>query len=162
MGMDIYSSSGVVFSLEDALPAVLRKSKKTDIANAVESVKSKWKFDGKKNGLVHIKDKATLQDWIISVAGELVDKNGEYMDSLALQDLFEIVMESLGIELPAYSFDYWSRGRINGWDVPLETPCIIFESHGLFEKKMTKAGKRLANLLGMKEVEESTWTIMSV
>jgi hypothetical protein len=100
--------------------------------------------------------------WLLSVAEGLVDKEGEYMDSLAFQDLFQIVAESLGISLPPHEFDYWARGRISGWEVPLETPCIVFNSGGLFEKRMTKEGKRLAALLGRGEVEESTWTVMSV
>jgi hypothetical protein len=161
MGMDVYSSSGVVLSLEDALPAILRKSKKQDVTRAVEAVKGQWKIE-KKNGLEDVKDRATMCSWLLSVAEGLVDKDGEYMDSLAFQDLFQIVTETLKIDLPAYSFDYWARGRINGWEVPLETPCIVFGSDGLFEKRMTKEGKRLAALLGVREVEEITWTIMSV
>jgi hypothetical protein len=161
MGMDIYSSSGVVLPLEEALLAILSKAKKPGVLKAVQAVQSQWKSDDKK-GVEEVKDKESLASWLLSVAEGLVNKEGEYMDSLALQDVFQIVTDSLGISLPAYEFDYWSRGRISGWDVPLGVPCIVFGVHGLFEKRMTKEGKRLAALLGRGEIEESTWTVMSV
>jgi hypothetical protein len=161
MGIDIYSSSGVVVPLEDALPAILRKSKKADVLKAVEAVQAQWRIADKK-GVEGVRDKSSLASWLLSVAEGLVDREGEFMDSLAFQDLFQIVVESLGIPLPPYEFDYWTRGRIEGWEVPLDSPCIVFRSGGLFEKRMTKEGKRLASLLGRGEVEESTWTVMSV
>jgi hypothetical protein len=40
--MDIYSSSGVVLPLGEALPAILRKAKKADVLKAVEAVKGQW------------------------------------------------------------------------------------------------------------------------
>ena len=76
--------------------------------------------------------------------------------------LFEIICENLKIELPAFKFDYWTRSRVSGWEVPVNTPCIVFSNDGLFETKMTKEGKRLAALLGVKKIESSSWTFMSV
>jgi hypothetical protein len=37
----------------------------------------------------------------------------------------------------------------------------MFESHSLFETKMTKSGKELAKTLGLKEITETTWTVHS-
>lgn len=160
MGMDIYSNSGVVFSLKDALPSIFRKVKKSEVKLVVQILRERWNAEDK-GGLDGVKDKESLSSWMCSVADGLV-KDGEYMDSLAFEDLFQIVVEAIGISLPAYSFDYWTRGRINGWDVPIGTPCIVFDVSELFETKMTKEGKRLAALLGTKEIQQSTWTIMSV
>lgn len=161
MGMDIYSNSGVVVPVSEAAAAIFRKAKKEDVLKAVESVRANWDISDK-SGLEVVQDAGSLADWVALVAERLVDKEGEYLDSLALVNLFEIICENLGIELPLFEFDYWTRARISGWEVPTNTPCVVFSSDGLFETKMTKEGKRLAAILGTKEIESSTWTIMSV
>jgi hypothetical protein len=161
MGMDIYSNSGVVLPVADAAAAIFRKADKEQVLRAVEEVKAKWDMTDK-SGLDGINDAHSLVAWVAEVAERLVNKEGEYIDSLALVNLFEILCESLEIELPLFEFDYWTRSRISGWEVPTNTPCIVFSSDGLFETKMSKEGKRLAAILGTKKIESSTWTIMSV
>ena len=56
------------------------------------------------------------------------------------------------------SFD---NNREVGYDVDIDTIYLMFESHSLFETKMTKSGKELAKTLGLKEITETTWTIHS-
>lgn len=161
MGMDIYSSSGVVIQVDEAVPAILRKVKKAQIPAVVEAIGSKWKFDDK-SGLDEVKNLESLVAWIVAAAEKMVDKEGGYLDSIALTDLFEVVCGAVGIELPSFSFDYWTHSRISGWEVPTNTPCMVFSDDGLFETKMSKEGKRLAGILGRSEVESTTWTVMSV
>lgn len=161
MGMDIISSSGVVVPVEEATPAIFGKFKKAQVAKAIEAVRSGWSLSEKfpSDGVT---DAGSLVSWISDVANGLVDKEGGYIDSLALVDLFVVLCESLGVELPSFEFDYWTRSRISGWEVPTNVPCIVFDNNGLFETKMTKEGKKLAKMLGSSEIKPSTWTIMSV
>lgn len=161
MGMDIISSSGVVVPVDEAAPSIFGKAKKDQVAKAVDAVRSGWNM-AEKFSVDGVKDANTLARWVSETAASLVDKEGEYIDSLALVELFSILCESLGIDLPSFEFDYWTRSRISGWEVPTGVPCIVFHSNGLFETKMTKEGKRLAKILGTKEIQSSTWTIMSV
>lgn len=161
MGMDIYSQSGVVVPVSEVSASLFHKAKGEEVLAAAEAVKNRWEVDDK-SGIEGVKDADSLIAWVSDVAERLVNKDGEYIDSLALVSLFDIICENLGVELPSFEFDYWTRSRINGWEVPTNTPCIVFSNDGLFETKMTKEGKRLAALLGTKKIESSTWTIMSV
>lgn len=161
MGMDIISSSGVVVRVEEAVSAIFGRAKKADVAKAVEAVKARWSL-AEKFAMGDVSDANSLVTWISETAAGLVDKEGGYIDSLALIDLFSVLCESLGVDLPSYEFDYWTHARISGWEVPIGTPCIVFLNDGLFETKMTKEGKRLAKMLGTKEIQPTTWTVMSV
>lgn len=164
MGMDIYSNSGVVFPVEDAAPAIFSKAKKNQIAQAVEAIKSKWNYNDK-SGLDDVKDPDALIGWVVETAnkfGQVANSQDGYIDSLALVSLFDILCDSFGIKLPSFSFEYWTRSRISGWEVPTNTPCIVFDNDGLFETKPTKEGKKLAKMLGQESIESTTWTIMSV
>lgn len=161
MGMDIYSNSGVVVPLSDATPSIFRKAKKENILKAADAVRAVWEVSDK-TGLESVEDLSSLTAWVVGVAERLTNKEEGYIDSVALTNLFDILCEQLGVELPSFEFDYWTRSRISGWEVPTNTPCIVFSDSGLFEKKMTKEGKRLASILGTKEIESSTWTVMSV
>jgi len=161
MGMDINSSSGVVLPLEDAAPRIFGGSDDSDILKTAESVKDGWKHGGIE-GLENVRDSASLSSWLCEVAERMTNKEEGYIDSMALADLFEMFAKPLNIDLPPFYFDYWTRSRINGWEVPIDVPCIVFYEEGLFETKMTKDGKRLAKSLGLKKIELSTWTTMSV
>ena len=161
MGMDIYSSTGVVVPLEEAAPAIFRKIKKGQIPAAVEAVHGQWKC-ADREGLDDVKDLGSLCCWLVEVANRLANKEEGYIDSLALTELFDILCAAFGVELPPFEFDYWTRSRISGWSVPIGTPCVVFGAEGLFETKMTKEGKKLAKALGRSEIETTTWTIMSV
>ena len=161
MGMDIYSYSGVVAPVSEVASSLFHKAKNEEVVAVAEAVKIRWEVEDK-SGIDGVVDAGSLVAWISDVAERLVDKKGEYIDSIALLSLFEIICENLKIELPAFKFDYWTRSRVSGWEVPVNTPCIVFSNDGLFETKMTKEGKRLAALLGVKKIESSSWTFMSV
>jgi len=161
MGMDINGRSGVVFPVEEAAGMIFKKAKKSQIATAVAAVESNWRHDDK-SGLDSVKDRASLASWLIDVSKRLISKDGEYIDSLALTDLLEILVESLDIPLPMFFFEYWAHQRLNGYEVPIRTPCVVFHDEKLFETKMTAEGKKLAALLGLKKIERVTWTSMSV
>lgn len=161
MGMDIYSNSGVVVPVSEAAGAIFRKAKKQEVLAAAEAVRNAWEVSDK-SGLEGVEDFQSLSAWVTEVAERLSNKDEGYTDSLALTSLFDIICEAVGVELPPFEFDYWTRSRISGWEVPINTPCIVFSDRGLFEKKMTKEGKRLAGLLGARQIESSTWTVMSV
>ena len=148
------SNTGVVFTVEDIASNLFGKLKKNDLAKVIEALKDKeFKIED-------VKDSNDLVAWVVSFANELVED--DYIQSEKLEPVFDIITSALGINLPNYSFDYWNASRINGWEVPTETPCIVFTDSDLFETKMTAKGKKLAALLKMKSISQTIWTVMSV
>lgn len=163
MGMDIYSKTGVVFTVEDISSMLFGKLENSEVGKVVEDLKANWNEDwGDKGGLDEVKDASSLSNWLCSFASSLV--RDEYLDETSLGQVWGVITESMDIadQLPMVTFDYWTRSRISGWEVPTEVPCIVFEESGLFETKMTAAGKKFAKLIGQKKIEITTWTIMSV
>ena len=82
--------------------------------------------------------------------------------TLILDDIWYILLDVAGLFLPPVTFEYWSRPRWNGWDVPADTPCVVFDPDDLFETKMTQEGEKLAKLLKREKIWQTTWTTVSV
>lgn len=163
MGMDIYSKSGVVFTMEDISSMLFGRLKNSAVEKVTEDLRTNWNEDwGDKTCLDEVRDASSLSNWLCSFASSLV--RDDYLDETTLGQVWDVVTESTGIsdQLPIASFDYWTHSRISGWEVPTDVPCIVFEESGLFETKMTKEGKNFAKLIGQKSIKSTTWTVMSV
>jgi hypothetical protein len=153
MGMDIYSEHGVVFEVSDLALRLFGKLKKPLVATIKDKLKSFLTinnkdnmFDGSLAKLAGVKTGQHLGDWFAVFCDDQLDgddddryfKTDEHM--LCVWDEITCTAE---LDLPEVGFRYWTRGRLNGWDVPA-------------------AGKRLAKRLKLKEIEQVTWTEMSV
>jgi len=53
----------------------------------------------------------------------------------------------------------FSKGRLEGYDVPIGEACFIFGPYVCFEKSLTKKGKALKKAIG--HCDESEWTTVS-
>lgn len=172
MGMDIYSEHGVVFTVGELCIRMFGKMKKGFVALAVEGIneylctKNKDKeFDGPLTTLKTIKTAPELVDWFVQFCESQVETEygeGYFSTDEHMSAIFDKLCEIAEIDLPPATFEYWTRCRLNGYDVPIEEPCIVINDEKLFETKMTDAGKRVAKLLGLRKIESTTWTIMSV
>lgn len=173
MGMDIYSEHGVVFEVSDLVLRLFGRFKKPLVAEIKEKVKSfltihnkDHMFDGPLAKLAGVKTGQHLGEWYANfcedqLVGEDVHDRYFSTDEHMLS-VWDDICEAAGLELPSVNFRYWTRGRLNGWDVPIDVPCIVFDDETLFETKMTSAGKKLAKVLGLKELSSVTWTELSV
>lgn len=173
MGMDIYAEHGVVFEVGDLAPQLFGKFKKPLVAEIRETIKSfltehnkDHMFAGPLARLAGVKTGHQLGEWYANfcedqLVGEDVHDRYFSTDTHMLA-LWDAICAAAGLEMPPVGFRYWTRGRLNGWDVPIDVPCIVFDDETLFETKMTSAGKKLAKMLGLKELTAVTWTEMSV
>lgn len=152
MGTDIYTSSGILFSLEEAVDKFF-KLKKKDISAFVENNKTEFE------NLTAVKKIDDLKQWFINLANSKISE--DYIsDTATLERVWEQIV-STKFQLPTVSFEYFSSNRINGYDVPTQTICVVFSDSGLFEKKLTKEGKRVARVMGIKDLQSTTWTVYS-
>lgn len=175
MGMDIYSKSGVVFPAEELAAHLFGKLTKPKVAAAVAELRKIFAASKNNEGVAYfpesekaldsIKLGGDIAEWFNNLLREtLTDSYGDYYfsDDDILNKTWDVFVAATGLDLPAVTFEYWSKPRLNGWDVPADTPCVVFEPDNLFETKMTKEGKKLAKLLKLTEISQTTWTIMSV
>lgn len=176
MGMDIYEGSGVVFTAADIVKRLCGKFSKTKTKAVVSVLREILSASKNDIGELHYPNAAgaldtlitgrDLPDWFEAFLREgLTDSYGDfyYSDDTVLHQVWDaLVVVAAGLSLPSVSFEYWTRPRISGWEVPIEVPCVVFEDADLFETKMTKKGQELAKLCKLKTIEKTTWTVMSV
>jgi hypothetical protein len=173
MGMDIYSEHGVVFEVSDLALRLFGNFKKTLVAEIKEKLKTFLTeinkdnvFDGPIAVLARVKTGQNLGEWFANFCEDQLvgeDVNDRYFRTYEhMLCVWDEICGAAGLNMPTASFRYWNRGRLNGWDVPIDVPCIVFDDESLFETKMTAAGKRLAKLLKLKELTSVTWTELSV
>lgn len=162
MGMDIISSSGVVFPVADICVVLFADAKKGPLASAVANIKAEWKEEWGELQIDKVDTGVDLAEWFSNLVSSQV--KDDYLDDRIVGTVWDLIVEGLGLQgkLPSASFDYWTHSRISGWDVPIEVPCIVFDENGLFETKMTREGKKFAKLIGEQSIKSTTWTIMSV
>lgn len=152
MGTDIYTRNGIIFSIDDAVGRFF-KMKKKDIATFVQNHKEEYP------NLSSVKTINDLKQWFIDLANSKVSE-----DNISSTEILERIWEQIvspKFELPSVSFEYFTSNRISGYDVPTQTVCLVFSDAGLFETKLTKEGKRVARIMGNKELQSTTWTVYS-
>lgn len=172
MGMDIYSEHGVVLEVSEICNRLFGGVKKKQFKTMCEALaqylvehNADKQFDGAITTLPTIKDGKEFGDWFTKFCEDQLES--DYGDAYFateehMSKLWNIALDVLGVDFPAVTFHYWTRSRLNGWDVPIDTPCIVIDDTDLFETRMTSRGKRVAKLLGVDEITSTTWTIMSV
>lgn len=162
MGMDIISSSGVVFPVSEFCFVLFSGAKKRSVASVAAKIKAEWKEEWGDPQIDEVKTGNYLAEWFSNLARSQV--RDDYIDDRILGVVWGSIIDGLGLrdKLPPASFDYWTHGRISGWSVPIEVPCIVFDDSGLFETKMTREGKKFAKLIGEQNIRSTTWTTMSV
>lgn len=161
MGVDIYTSSGILFTLEDAVEKFFKGITTAKIKKLIPEIESELEDDENKENLKAISNIADLKIWFVEFANSKI--SDDYLqDEDKLVDIFNIILEnSKFADLPDVSFEYFTSNRYSGYDVPTETICVIFSDIGIFETKLTKKGQKLAKLIGSKNVQQTTWTVYS-
>ena len=180
MGLDIYSYSGVVFTLEELLSALLPKLSPASFQqfkrDALEVLHTKVEegdngrehsFEAKNRliaGFEKIQHHTQLADWLLRVFQNCVDESDD-PSRLDHEDELVSLWQCLAAlpefsALPTYpEFFYSGARRKNGGDVPSDEIIAMFSSGGLFE--LSTEGRELANLLNQKTLSISSLAKMS-
>ena len=164
MGMDVSSDSGVVFEISDVVPNILESLTDTQVKSSVTRLKKKYQdnWPTKKEELDKISSSEDLSNWFLeAIVVTPDDDNDEGFDTYGISAIWDHIMAASKCKLPDANFHYWTSSRLSDYEVPIETPCIVFEECGLFATKMTAKGKKLAATLGVSEINTSTWTTLS-
>jgi len=162
MGMDVSSSTGVVFEISDVVPNILESLTDAQVKSSVTRLKKKYEdnWPTKKEELDKISSGEDLSNWFLE--GIVINEDDEDgFDTYAIENIWDNIMSASKCKLPDATFHYWTSSRLSDYEVPIETPCIVFEEYGLFTTKMTAKGKKLATTLGVSEISTSTWTTLS-
>ena len=180
MGLDIYSYSGVVFTVKELLSALLPKLSPASFQHfkrdALEALHTKVEegdngrehsFESKNrliSGFQKIHTPPQLADWLLRVFQNCVTES-EDPSRLDHEDELVSLWQCLAAlpefsALPTYpEFFHSGARRKNGGDVPSDEIIAIFSSSGLFE--LSPKGRELANLLNQKTICISSLARMS-
>lgn len=175
MGIDISVQRGVVLTIDEAAAKMIPAMKTADIkkmfyhiesaAEDVLAVLSDREFAGSMQArLAGLRTTTELRAWFVELVHAFVvadDGHIEHADVL-VDVLLTIMGPKNAKALPDFAFEYFKSGRYSGWDVPIGTPCVVFDADGLFEEKLTSAGRKLMAQLGMKKLASTTWANFSV
>lgn len=178
MGVDIYSYSGVVLTIDDMLSFV-KDENRTKVLEAChtfykdlyESVTPEQKsYEGYYSTM--LEHFACLKDLDVESSSEicdillqLTDTTGEgnemeviYSD--AHLKLWRCIIKTSEAELPELTdIKVWGAPRYQGYDVPREVACFIFDKNECYETKLSIAGENLENIVGSFRVCD--WTVYS-
>jgi len=160
MGSDIYTESAVAIKLQDFLnrKELKKKSVRNDIVDELI-----------KTGVMsavgrHLEMRESVSNFINEFES-LISMEDGYEDNRENNDkALRAFCNHTGLDLDnliTFELRSFDNNREVGYDVDIDTIYLMFESHSLFETKMTKSGKELAKTLGLKEITETTWTIHS-
>jgi hypothetical protein len=160
MGSDIYTESAVAIRLQDFLnrKELKKKSVRNDIVDELI-----------KTGVMsavgrHLEMRESVSNFINDFES-LISMEDGYEDNRENNDkALRAFCNHTGLDLDnliTFELRSFDNNREVGYDVDIDTIYLMFESHSLFETKMTKSGKELAKTLGLKEITETTWTIHS-
>jgi len=160
MGSDIYTESAVAIRLQDFLnrKELKKKSVRNDIVDELI-----------KTGVMsavgrHLEMRESVSNFIDEFES-LISMEDGYEDNRENNDkALRAFCNHTGLDLDnliTFELRSFDNNREVGYDVDIDTIYLMFESHSLFETKMTKSGKELAKTLGLKEITETTWTIHS-
>ncbi len=185
MGTDIYTGSGVICDVDQAVKFINGKNKSAVIeicaefynelaAEAEKAPKDQWRKDTLKffnplkkfvdgNHQGRIGDIRDIVASVVKVSGKpsKYDVDTHVLNSEEVADLFRKIIESFstatGVELPELEeVTAWGSARYNGWDVPLGVACFVFDKDYCFTQAMSDQGKALKKVIGHCDVTE--WT----
>ena len=164
MGSDIFTESAVAVEMVNFLlrKAIKKKPVRTDIANTL--FKHDYIDEEARDAMIKNRD-----GFIETFTAELSMEEGEYSsgyenDRERNEFMIRTFCQHTGIDaddLPDWSIRIFDNSRESGYDIMTDVLYIMFEPYDLFETKMTKLGKELANTLQMDHITETTWTVHS-
>lgn len=182
---DMSSGSGVVIELREFLNIICGKSK-ADVVNvclehyeaaaaAAESDAGQWREYLRKafEPLSDLNKKMKLDDVRDAVAscadirgevgkynvrhGEMnIENNDKLLDLLAC--IMAVCPKADNLP-PIESISIWASERLNGWEVPIGVPCVVFNDDEVFERVLNPCGKAVKKLFG--SCESISWTEVS-
>jgi len=161
MGSDIYTESAVAIKLEDFLnrKELKKKSVRNDIVDELINAGFISPVDN------HFEIRESVRNFIDKFISLMSMQDGYEDDRNNNGLMIRIFCDHTGINMDAdlvnFELRSFDNNREVGYDVDTDTIYLMFDSHRLFETKMTKEGKDLAKTLGLKEITETTWTIHS-
>ena len=164
MGSDIYTESAVAVEVKDFLRRneIKKKEVRTIIANIL--YQEKYINDEEFASMIKNRD-----GFIETFTAELSMEEGEYSsgyerDKEHNEFMIRTFCQHTGIDaddLPDWNLRIFDNNRETGYDIMTNVLYIMFDPDDLFETKMTKLGKELANTLQMDHITETTWTVHS-
>ena len=164
MGSDIYTESAVAVEVTDFLRRneIKKKANRQLIANVLYQEK----YIDEETLAVMTKHR---DGFIETFIAELSMEQGEYSsgyenDRERNAFMIRTFCQHTGIDaddLPEWTIRIFDNNRETGYDISTDVLYIMFDSYDLFETKMTKLGKELANTLQMDHITKTTWTVHS-
>ena len=180
MGVDVYSSRGIIATIDEFLGVVNGKNKRLvvkvckefyhELASDAEANKEDdWRQNLAESfkPLLMIPSNPLLDsvraairkvvkvDGEVSKYGECYVENSEYIESL-----FSQILDVSGFDLPyIQQVTAWGSGRYNGWEVPKGVACVVFNSESCYVKTLSEEGMAVKKFLG--HCDETEWSEMS-
>ena len=161
MGVDIFTEKALAVTVDEfvQLTCRLKKSRKTIAETLVHD-----ELCTDEQAKLMLEGSGFCRDWFTERFKEDLDGNEGYPENEDyLRRLVSILAENSGVnlkKLPRYDIRMFESSRYSGYEVEVGVPYLMFESHGLFEQRLSKKGKAIENELGI-DVVETEWTVYS-
>lgn len=175
MGVDIYSSRGIVLTVDEFLKVINGKSK-ADVVSVCHSyhqelvmdddwaahLSNSFKVLGDLKSSMKLDEIREIIASVVTVEGEVSKYGSCYVtESEYVDRLFTKILGVSEHNLPhIQEVTAWGSGRNNGWDVPKGVACVVFDSESCYERSLSDQGKAVKKLFG--HCDETEWTEMSV
>lgn len=161
MGIDIYSDGGILFELDEAVNKFFKGLNKKTISEVIEDCLPILAEEDDIHFLKSVENLDDLKSWFIGLAQKSLDDN-KYLDEEFLIIVWnKIINKTKFNDLPQVRFKYFTSNRYSGYEVPIDTICLVFNDDDLFEVKMTAKGRAVAKKMGYKEIKKTSWTVYS-
>ena len=160
MGSDIYTESAVAIKLKDFLNR--KELKKKSVRNEIVDELIKTGFISAVGK--HLEMRESVGNFIEHFTAAISMQDGYEEDREHNDKALRAFCDHTGIDLDnliTFELRSFTNNRESGYSIETDTIYLMFESHSLFETKMTESGKELAETLGLKEITETTWTVHS-
>lgn len=185
MGTDIYSGTGVICEVDQAVKFINGKNKAAVIqicaefynelvAESAKAPEDQWRkdtlkffnplkkfVDGEHQG--RIGDIQEIVASVVKVSGKPAkyDIDTHVLNSEHVTELFQKIIASysevMGVDIPYLTeVTAWGSARYNGWDVPLGVACFVFDKEDCFTQALSNEGKALKKVIG--HCDETEWT----
>ena len=181
MGVDIYSSRGIVVTVEDFLKIINGKNKSNVVSVCNSYYEYRLEEAGESKGwLKELADqykvlstlKTTMKlSEIREIIASTVNFYGEpskygdcgVNDAEYTEELFTRILDACpeADNIPyIQEITAWGSSRYNGYGVPKGVACVVFDSEDCFKRTLSKHGKAVEKLFG--HCDETEWTEYSV
>ena len=164
MGSDIFTESAVAIEVVDFLRRneIKKKGNRQLIANVLYQEKY---IDEEALAAMTKNRDGFIETFIAELSMDTSEYSSGYeSDRERNEFMIRTFCQHTGIDpdkLPDWSLRIFDSNRESGYDIMTDTLYIMFESFGLFQTVMTDEGKELAETLGTKHIQETTWTVHS-